>query len=263
MLKIGIIGGTGWIGGAMARHLLSAHLIDTSSLIVSNRTGEAEGLADIKQLRITTDNTALVDESDIVVLSIRPQDFKKITIDVKNKMALSVMAGVTVETIQAHTHAQTVIRTMPNAAIEIGESFTPWYCADELSDDRIASIEKIVNSFGTSTRVDREDDIDFFTALTGSGHGTVACFATTLVDAAVKHGIDKTVAIAGVKQLLRGMGELLQQPDCDLHRDVQRVIDYAGTTAQIVLSLQDQGLDEIVERAIDAGYQKAKSDMSE
>ena len=42
------------------------------------------------------------------------------------QLLVSVMAGATIEQLVERT-ATSVVRAMPNAAIEIGQSYTPWY----------------------------------------------------------------------------------------------------------------------------------------
>jgi len=67
---------------------------------------------------ITDDNQALVDASDLVLLSVPPAMAAGLTIDASGKLVASVMAGVTTETIMALSGADRVVRAMSSPAAE-------------------------------------------------------------------------------------------------------------------------------------------------
>jgi pyrroline-5-carboxylate reductase len=69
---LGIIGGTGWLGGAIANAVLAKNLLPASSLIVSNRSG-THPLAQ-RGVCLVADNQALVDRSDVVIIAVRPSN---------------------------------------------------------------------------------------------------------------------------------------------------------------------------------------------
>jgi pyrroline-5-carboxylate reductase len=122
--RIGIIGGNGWLGSALIRAALDAGIADPSRLTVSSRSGDTGSTTDIGA-RCTQNNAELVRDSDDVVLSVRPFQFRDLDVDLHGKLVLSVMAGVGCETIAKQTRAAAIIRAMPNAAAAIGQSFTP------------------------------------------------------------------------------------------------------------------------------------------
>ena len=64
---LGIIGGTGWLGRAIAQALLESGFIKPDHLLISNRSGVS---AFEPGVRLLADNQQLVDLSHIVVLSL-------------------------------------------------------------------------------------------------------------------------------------------------------------------------------------------------
>ena len=67
-LRIGIIGGTGWIGRAMAEQLLHHQVITAEQLWIANRSGQRLNGDHAAGIHYTQDHQALVDACDVVVL---------------------------------------------------------------------------------------------------------------------------------------------------------------------------------------------------
>ena len=141
-------------------------------------------------------------------------------------------------------------------------SYTPWFTAAPLEQTTLNGIEQLFMTFGTADRVQYEDQIDFFTALTGSGQGWVAFFETCLMQCAIHHGINPDMAERSIRQLFLGMGSLLSQSHDSMEKTVQLLIDYAGTTAAGLTQMQQSQIRQAVATSIMAAYQKATSDMT-
>ncbi|OCC03658.1 hypothetical protein BA190_18200 [Labrys sp. WJW] len=61
--------------------------------------------------RWTQDNQALVHTSDIVILSVRPQDWRGVKISVAGKLIISVMAGISLASIAECTGSTHIVRS--------------------------------------------------------------------------------------------------------------------------------------------------------
>ncbi|RUU70992.1 pyrroline-5-carboxylate reductase, partial [Mesorhizobium sp. M2C.T.Ca.TU.009.01.2.1] len=71
-IRLGIVGGAGWLGGAIASAALQASVVSAQDLALSYRSARPDRFAGAFW---TDDNQALADRSDVVVLSVRPQDW--------------------------------------------------------------------------------------------------------------------------------------------------------------------------------------------
>ena len=120
---IGIIGGSGWLGGAIAKALVAAGFAAPDRLRLSYRNSAPTFLPDAFWTR---DNQELVDRSDIVVVSVRPADWPSVMVSAKDKLAVSVMAGVRMEHLIKRLGTDRAVRALPNAAAEVSQSYTPW-----------------------------------------------------------------------------------------------------------------------------------------
>lgn len=253
---LGIIGGTGWLGRAIAEALLDTRFIEPGRLLISNRSGVSTFDSAVKLL---ADNQQLVDLSDVVVLSIRPEQFHQLRIDAHGKRVISLMAGVPAATISAATGAAVVVRAMPNAAVEIRQSFTPWFSAGPLSEGDGPWIQRLFECVGTANEVPDEYCIDYLSALSGTGPAFPAMLQMALIHQAVAAGIPLAIAQRAAQGVVVGGGQMLAS------RDPQEMIEslmaYRGVTAAALQSMVDQGIESLVGRAVLAGADIARRGM--
>jgi pyrroline-5-carboxylate reductase len=259
--QLGVIGGTGWMGTAMLRSSFDKSVFTPSQVALSNRDGAL--LAGFPHVAVFLDSQVMTDQSDCIVLSVRPQHFSNLKLNISpDKLVISIMAGVSTEKIREATGANSIIRAMPNAAAEVGKSYTPYFASDRVSTRQRVFAESFFKSFGCCDRVAKEDDLNYFVALTGSGHGSMAFFAQALVDGAIAHGIDEFLAERAVRQLMRGVGQLIAEETNSPAMTVERVTTYDGTTCRLVETLKKEGVDSSIAKALNASYLRAKSDMT-
>jgi pyrroline-5-carboxylate reductase len=259
---IGIIGGTGWLGAAIARALLSSNFVDPNALWISNRSGRREGFEAWPDVRFTTDNQELVNACPTVLLSVLPQDFGGVAVDARGHLVISVMAGASVEVIAGYTGAERIVRALPNAAAEIELSYTPWFAAPAVTAEDKEFVQSLFGTCGQTDEVPAEDQIDYFSALTGPGPAFVAFYMDAMIQHAVGRGVEPEIAERAIKQLFRGAGTMLAASDLSPARTVQVFIDYAGTTAVGLNAFQTSSLSENIGCGIDAAYRKAKAGMT-
>lgn len=254
---IGIIGGTGWLGGALAQALLDSGFINADRLFLSNRSG-SHPLGETG-VHLLVDNQALLDASDIIVISVRPEQFKALDIDASGKWVISLMAGVASQTISEATGARAVVRAMANAAVEIGKSFTPWYCEHDLTAPEAAFIQRLLECVGTASRVPTEDCIDYLSALSGTGPAFPALLMTALARQAISAGIPEDVARQAAQGVVLSASQLLA--DHEPQAMIDSLVAYKGVTAAALQSLLDGGFEAQIGEAVQAGAQVARKGM--
>ena len=253
---LGIIGGTGMLGRAIADSLLDSGFISAERLLISNRSGTSSFGP---QVRLLADNQQLVELSDIVVLSIRPEQFRELKIDAQGKWVISLMAGLPAAAISAATGAQVVVRAMPNAAVQIRQSFTPWFSAGSLRKQDRQFVQQLFECVGTADEVPNEDCIDYLSALSGTGPAFPAMLYKALVNQAIAAGIPQAIAQRAAHGVVVGGGQLLA--DHDPLQMIETLMAYRGVTAAALQSMADQNIEAIVGRAVQAGADVARRGM--
>lgn len=253
-MKLGIVGGNGWIGGAIARAVVGAGLVRPQDLTLSCRSAPPDWLP---EAHWTADNQALADRSDVVVLSVRPQDWPAVAARARGKLVVSVMAGITLSDIAGRLGTDRVVRALPNAAAEVGLSYTPWSATASVSDADRTTVRRLLATFGSGDELESEAGIDYMTGLSGTGPAYPALLAVALIRDAVGHGLPPEVARRSVVAMLVGTGRLLEKSGEDPEATVQAFVDYRGVTAAGIETMRAHGFDAAVSAGLAAALEKS------
>lgn len=255
--RIGIIGGNGWLGNAIARAAVASGAVDPARLTLSGRS-DNRGAVEIPGACWTKDNRELVDRSDVVVLSVRPDQFPGVRIDARGRrLAVSVMAAVPARAIAERTGADKVVRAMPNAAAAIRRSFTPWYATPPVSTDGKRLVQMLFAACGEAAEVPLEAHIDYCVGMTGSGAAFPALLAQAMIAHAVAQGLPRDFAERAAKGVVAGASQLLADEEADPAQIVQAMIEYRGTTAAALQAMIDRGFTDSVAAGLEAAAAKA------
>jgi len=254
--RIGIIGGNGWMGSAIAAAAVNSGVLAAENLTLSGRT-QPPAAPELAAAHWTRDNRELADKADVIMLSVPPQQFADIDIHAAGKLVISVMAGITVQAIEASTGADAVVRAIPNAAAAIGQSFTPWFAAPAINADDKQFVRQLFDACGGSAEVEHESHIDHCVAMTGSGAAYPALLAEALVAHAVASGLPRDFARRAAKGVLVNASQLFAGEATDTADIVQQMIDYGGTTGAALQATRERGFDAAVAQGLQAALDKA------
>jgi pyrroline-5-carboxylate reductase len=257
LTTLGIIGGAGWLAGALLRPALETGAVRPEDVILSSRRATVAGFEAWPDIRTTSDNAALATQSDVVMLSVRPGDLEGVTADLRGKLVLSVMARVTAAEIAGRFGCDRIVRAMPNASAEHRQSFTPWHATGPVSEIDRAFVSSFFGASGVAREVPAEPDIEYFTGLTGSGFAFPALMARAMIEHAVANGVAPDLADKAVRQLMLGAGTYVSKSPDSASEIVRTFIDYAGTTAAGLTAMIEKGSDDAVKAGLDAAWNKA------
>ncbi len=260
--KLGIIGGTGWLGGAIATRLLTKRFLPPQRMVLSNRSGNMGAFAPWRGITVTTDNAELVAASDIVMLAVRPGDFAALKVDCSDKLVVSVMASVPISRIAELTGAERIVRTMPNPSVEFGEGFTPWYATREVSLKEKGHVSALFDTCGPTEELRCEDHIDYFTGLTGPVPGFLGYVADAMIQAAIAHGIEPGLAERAVRHHCVAAAHEIDRAPYDPAQMVKMTLDYGGTTAAGFRAADEAGARRAIAAGLKAAWEVARKDRS-
>lgn len=252
--RIGIVGANGMIGGALARAMVETGLLPPSQLTLSCRSAPPGWLPEAVW---THDNQALADASDTVILSVRPEDWPRIGLSAPGKLVVSVMAAVPMAEIVAGTGTDRVVRALPNAAAEVGASYTPWTGSAAVTDADRALVRQIFATCGTEDEVAREADVDYLSGLSGTGPAYPALLAVAMMRDAIARGLAPEVAHRAVVGVLVGTGRLFEKPGADPSETVATLVGYRGVTAAGIDAMRAGGFDDLVGAGLSAALARA------
>ncbi|SFV56215.1 Pyrroline-5-carboxylate reductase [hydrothermal vent metagenome] len=140
---------------------------------------------------------------------------------------------------------------MPNLAASVGASMTT-LTGDE---NYKAEAQELLGAIGKTRWLSSEKEIDIATGLAGSGPAYLSLIAEALTDGAVKQGLKRDDAMAIMRGLFGGFGELIQ----DIHPALLKdgVMSPGGTTAAGYGALEDGNVRSSCMSAIEKAYKRA------
>jgi pyrroline-5-carboxylate reductase len=141
---------------------------------------------------------------------------------------------------------------MPNAAVSIRRSFTPWFATAAVSAEERQTVQGLFTTCGDADEVPFESHIDYCVGLTGSGAAFPALLAQAMIERAMAQGLSREFSKRAVQGLVVGASQLLVGENGDPEPIVQRMIDYRGTTATALQATLDHGFVEAVHSGLKA-----------
>ncbi len=170
----------------------------------------------------------------------------------KAKVLYSVLAGATLEALSDNIKTEAIVRAMPNLAATVQRSMTTLTGDVDYREDAI----DLFSAIGSTRWLSSEKEIDIATGLAGSGPAYLALIAEALTDGAVKQGLKRDDAMAIMRGLFGGFGELIQAVHPALLKD--GVMSPGGTTAAGYGALEDGNVRASCMDAIAKAYERAK-----
>lgn len=162
MIKVGIIG-YGNMGSAIGERIKYKYAVcafDKNKNIAS------------ENITVANNPRELVGQSKIIILAVKPQDYdlllNEIKLCIKDKLVISIAAGITTGYIETVLGEVKVVRVMPNIAVRIAEGETSMCKGRYAKEKDLFFVKEIFNILGKVWEL-KEEMIDAVTAISGSG----------------------------------------------------------------------------------------------
>lgn len=272
-LNIGIIG-FGNMGKAIAQGLKRNYTI-----YIFDR--DRSKTQDVEGLNITRDVAEILSRADTIMLAVKPQDFEAVIGEIKSrardKLIISIAAGVPTAYLENRLGKIRVVRVMPNLAVKLGKGMS-CLCKGAFADSKdLTFVEKMFKYLGTTLILD-EEMMDAATAVSGSGPAYfydfiesegIDChniseqkindFSSRLKEAAEEIGFKKDEAALLVKATVEGSLALLTTQKMTVSQLKSQIISKGGTT-EAALNVLHQGgsFKEAVKAALKRGKELVK-----
>ncbi|MGN6637268.1 MAG: pyrroline-5-carboxylate reductase family protein, partial [Mucilaginibacter sp.] len=154
--------GSGNIGLSLAKGLVKAGIYQPEQITLTRRNIKALANLEDNGYKITADNSKAVNDADIIVLAVLPQQLNKLLHEIKpaiweqRHLLISVVSGVSCGDIRQQLELEVqVVRAMPNTAIAIGQSMT-CIATDNASTENVNVVKAMFDTVGTSIQINEE-----------------------------------------------------------------------------------------------------------
>ena len=258
----------GFIGaGNMATALISGLInSDQSASKIIASSPEQEHLEKLSKdfgIKTTNNNLEIVDNSDIVILAVKPNivqavidEIKDVATD-KDILIISIAAGVKIEKIESQLGSpMRVIRAMPNTPASIMEGVTAICANNNAQSNDIENAKLLFECVGKITHIN-EKDIDIFTALIGSGPAYIFYLIESLLDSSKNLHLSEQEKKDLLASMISGAANLVLNSDESPNVLRKKVTSPGGVTQTAIEEFETEGLKEILSKSIIAAEKKS------
>lgn len=256
----------GFIGcGNMGGTLAVAVSANEKNIALSDRADNCLESISEKTGGIPVSNSELAQNSEFIVLGVKPQVLSSVLEEIKPVLAsrkdrfviISMAAGVATDKITDILGSVPVIRIMPNTPASIGEGMIVYSVNGEVKSEEKAKFEKAFSSAGDIAEI-KENMIDAASAVSGCGPAFVYMFIEALADGGVKSGLPRDLALKLAAKTVSGAADTVIKTGKHTGELKDAVCSPAGSTIEGVETLEKNGFKGLVTEAVDASFKRTK-----
>ena len=203
----------------------------------------------------------LIAASPTVLLAVKPDKVASVLKDnaqaLKNKLVISIAAGVTLDSMAAELPAGSrVIRVMPNTPALV-QAAASCLCANAACKEAdLGTAAAIFGAIGLCRSVP-EAQLNAVTALSGSGPAFCFMFLEALADGGVRAGLLRELALELAAKTLEGSARLFLEKKLHPGQLKDMVTSPAGTTIAGVAALEEHAFRAAAMAAVAAAHARA------
>lgn len=251
------------MGQTYANSFMSSGFVSSADIFVLNRS-EIKKKKDfgIQKENFFTKAVPILFESDILIIAVKPQDFKQLASQIEpflnsEHIVLSVMAGISIDTMRKDLGISKIVRSMPNIPTQIGEGITVFCASTSVDKKELFIVQNLINTTGKSIYIEKEEMLNAATAISGSGPAYVFYFMQAMIESAVQLGFSPSEAEFLVSQTFLGSVQLQKRSSLANDAWIQRVASKGGTTEAALLVFKSFGINDVFLKAIEAAHKRS------
>lgn len=261
--KLGFIG-AGNMAKAMMGGIIRNEIISCDEIIASDAYAPSlDAAKENLNISITEGNLKVVEEAEIIVLSVKPQYYATVIKEIKdsvkeNQIIVTIAPGQTIERLNSLFEKPVkIVRTMPNTPALVCEGITG-VCHNELvSKEELDYVCKILGGFG-QVEVVPENLMDVVVSVSGSSPAYVYMFIEAMADAAVLDGMPRDKAYKFAAQAVMGSAKMVLDTNKHPGELKDMVCSPGGTTIEAVRVLEEKGFRSAIIECMKACVKKAR-----
>lgn len=250
-MNIGIIG-----AGSLGKALIDCLLKHDIKVYASSRKSET-----YKGLDIQANNKGIVNNSDIIVITVKPSSVAEVLDEIKNeihnKLVISFVAGIRLQYYESMADAK-FLRAMTNIGVMHSRGFSAYkagrYC-DRRDNDRI---KQFFDLLGQHICVEDELLLDVATGISGSGIAFILKIIGVFLQSSQENGFSKDDADKIVLGTIKGAINLIENSKMTIEELITLIASKGGTTEQGLNKLQIQGISDLLKNTIRSTINKSK-----
>ena len=261
--KTVLLCGAGKMGSALLQGWI-AHGLEANKVTVIE-PNPSKWLMSLKNHGLNL-NSRIIAEPEICIIAVKPQNVKKVTLELnlkqkRNVLFLSIAAGIKIARLEEFLGAESaIIRAMPNTPASIRKGVSCLIQNHRVTDAQMDLTEALFSVVGKTIRLNDESQMDAVTAISGSGPAYIFYMIEVLTLAGINLGLEPNLAQKLATLTVSGAGLLAEISDSAPNKLRNNVTSPNGTTeaALKVLMDKEKGLSPLIRDAVAAANARSK-----
>jgi len=260
-------------GGNMATSLIGGLLADklpANQITVADPTASTrDSLASHFGVNTEEDNVTAIANADVVVLAVKPQTLQSVAealapaVQKCRPLVVTIAAGIRSADLSRWLGGKTgddvaVVRAMPNTPALLQTGATGLFANAQVSETQRDLAESILRAVGLTLWVEKEDQMDALTALSGSGPAYFFRIMEAMETAGTELGLSAETAHLLTLQTALGAAKMALESSeaTDILR--KRVTSPGGTTEQGLRVMEEWNIDGLMAQVLTAASERSR-----
>jgi pyrroline-5-carboxylate reductase len=202
-------------------------------------------------------------KADCIVLAVKPQQLRDVARALKpflaSQLVITIAAGIRARDLSRWLGGYArVVRVMPNTPALAHAGISGLYAAPAVGAGDRALADKVLGAVGGTLWLEREQDLDAVTAVSGSGPAYVFYFIEALERAARELALAPDAAHRLALETFAGAVKLAAQSSEPPETLRGRVTSRGGTTERALASMEADRVKEAIVRAVRAAAERSR-----
>ena len=264
MNSIGFIGGGNMAESLIGGLLASGHKASLIHVSEPEKSRRSRLLAEYG-VHCVEDNNELVERADLLLFAVKPQLLQQVALPLRNRiqekqsLIISIAAGVRSADLEQWLGGElAIVRVMPNTPALVRAGASALYANHRVGNEQKNQAESIIRSVGLTVWLDNEAQMDIVTALSGSGPAYIFRVIEAMEDAATRTGLARETSRLLAIETVLGAAKLAVESEDSPTELRQKVTSPGGTTEQGLKQLEQGGIEQLFENAINAAVDRAR-----
>ncbi len=260
-IRIAILGG-GNIGTSLAKGLVNSNQAKPSDILITDKRESRLDYLNYEGFMAIPDNREAVRKADIIVLSVKPQQFGELSADIKGKtgknaLLISTVTGVYLKDIESVLGKIPMVRIMPNTALEICESMT-CMTFKNCSAEQEKLVTGIFEKLGRVILIP-EELMSAATVIGACGIAFALRFMRAMSQGGIEIGFNSEMSQLITAQTVKGASRLILETSNHPESEIDKVTTPQGITISGLNEMEHQGLSSAVIRGLTTSFNKVEN----
>lgn len=222
-----------------------------------------EKVRNLDRIEILGKSEKVCQNSDFILLSIKPQDFKELferikSVDFSEKVIISPITGIKIRSLEKLKNSKNIARIMPNLPCYISKGSIGVAYSKDFDTEKKDLLLNILREFGKVIEFD-EENFSALTSFVGSAPGIIFLLIESLIDSGIRLGFSYEQSKELTLQNLIGSSKMIEAMNKEPSELKRMVCSPAGTTIEAIYYLEKNGIRGELMEAFFKAFEKAKN----